>query len=273
VVPLPVVVSIATSGDLLQWRPHLHLLATDGGFTADGVFSALGEWGDRALMRLFRERLLARMVERHGVSQELAKQEPAALKTEEHPAGKRRCSPDLGPAHLQVLPRRPSHLPEARGQAQGDRASLMCLRWPAREIGDVTCPRATSIWRPHVLIRGGSAVRGVCVGHGVCGDAGTARGATTGLRPTSGSPSGRIIGRVSGRPTVTGITVRLPSAADRARAVQFWIVMTMLAAYAPRLVDSVAHSSVLVPLAIFVVSNVSAVLVGDVARETPSGAT
>jgi hypothetical protein len=26
-----IVVSIATAGDLLQWHPHLHLIATDGG--------------------------------------------------------------------------------------------------------------------------------------------------------------------------------------------------------------------------------------------------
>jgi hypothetical protein len=32
------VVSIATAADLLQWHPHLHLLASDGGFAADGIF-------------------------------------------------------------------------------------------------------------------------------------------------------------------------------------------------------------------------------------------
>jgi hypothetical protein len=28
-----IVVSIATAGDLVQWHPHLHILATDGGFS------------------------------------------------------------------------------------------------------------------------------------------------------------------------------------------------------------------------------------------------
>jgi hypothetical protein len=53
-----VVVSIATSGDLLQWHPHLHLLTSDGGFSADGVFHPLETWDAHEIVRLFRERLL-----------------------------------------------------------------------------------------------------------------------------------------------------------------------------------------------------------------------
>lgn len=33
-----IVVSIATSGDLLQWHPHGHLLVSDGAFSDDGAF-------------------------------------------------------------------------------------------------------------------------------------------------------------------------------------------------------------------------------------------
>jgi hypothetical protein len=33
-----IVVSIATSGDLLQWHVHLHILMTDGAFSDDGTF-------------------------------------------------------------------------------------------------------------------------------------------------------------------------------------------------------------------------------------------
>ena len=33
-----VVVSVATSGDLLQWHVHLHVLATDGAFSDDVTF-------------------------------------------------------------------------------------------------------------------------------------------------------------------------------------------------------------------------------------------
>jgi hypothetical protein len=65
------VVSIATAGDLVQWHPHLHLLTTDGGRTADGSWKPLPEWDGLVLMRLFRERLLARLVDSHAISQEL----------------------------------------------------------------------------------------------------------------------------------------------------------------------------------------------------------
>jgi hypothetical protein len=65
------VVSLATAGDLLQWHPHLHILASDGGFTADGAFDCLGQWDATLLMSLFRQRILARLLERHAISQEL----------------------------------------------------------------------------------------------------------------------------------------------------------------------------------------------------------
>jgi hypothetical protein len=69
------VVSVATSGDLLQWHVHLHVLSTDGAFSDDGddgTFHPLARWDAEALMRLFRVRLLARLVEKHAISQELA---------------------------------------------------------------------------------------------------------------------------------------------------------------------------------------------------------
>ena len=68
-----VVVSIATAGDLVQWHPHLHLLTSDGGKTADGSWQRLPEWDAALLMSLFRERLLARLVEAHAVSPEVVK--------------------------------------------------------------------------------------------------------------------------------------------------------------------------------------------------------
>ena len=67
-----VVVSIATAGDLAQWHPHLHILATDGGFSPEGIWHPLEPWDGEAVMELFRERLLARLIERHAISQELA---------------------------------------------------------------------------------------------------------------------------------------------------------------------------------------------------------
>jgi len=66
-----IVVSIATAGDLVQWHPHLHLLTTDGARTADGSWTPLPERDALLLMRLFRERLLARLLESHAISQEL----------------------------------------------------------------------------------------------------------------------------------------------------------------------------------------------------------
>jgi hypothetical protein len=68
-----IVVSIASAGDLVQWHPHLHLLTTDGGKTADGSWQPLPEWNATLLMSLFRERLLARLVEAHAISPELVK--------------------------------------------------------------------------------------------------------------------------------------------------------------------------------------------------------
>ena len=64
-----IVVSVATSGDLLQWHVHLHILVTDGAFSDDGTFLSLATWNGEALMRLFRERLLARLIEKHAISQ------------------------------------------------------------------------------------------------------------------------------------------------------------------------------------------------------------
>ncbi|HYN05564.1 MAG TPA: transposase zinc-binding domain-containing protein [Vicinamibacteria bacterium] len=65
------VVSVATAGDLLQWHPHLHLLTTAGGFAPNGRFVPLPEWDAALLMGLFRERILARLLDRHAISREL----------------------------------------------------------------------------------------------------------------------------------------------------------------------------------------------------------
>ena len=68
-----IVVAIATASDLVQWHPHGHLLVTDGGFSSDGAFHPLARWDAEAVIKLFRERLLARLVERHAISDELAR--------------------------------------------------------------------------------------------------------------------------------------------------------------------------------------------------------
>jgi Putative transposase len=68
-----IVVSIATAGDLLQWHPHEHILVTDGAFSDDGVFHPLETWDGDVVMKLFRESLLARLVERHAISEGLVR--------------------------------------------------------------------------------------------------------------------------------------------------------------------------------------------------------
>ena len=65
-----IVVSIATSGDLLPWHPHGHILTTDGAFADDGAFHPLATWDGEAVMKLFRERLLARLLDRHAISED-----------------------------------------------------------------------------------------------------------------------------------------------------------------------------------------------------------
>jgi hypothetical protein len=66
-----IVVSIATAGDLAQWHPHLHILASDGGFSPDGTFHPLEPWDGERVMTLFRQALLEHLVARHAISEEL----------------------------------------------------------------------------------------------------------------------------------------------------------------------------------------------------------
>ena len=46
---------------------------SDGAFSDDGAFHPLETWDSDAVMKLFRERLLARLIERHAISEELAR--------------------------------------------------------------------------------------------------------------------------------------------------------------------------------------------------------
>jgi hypothetical protein len=94
-----IVVSIATAGDLLQWHPHVHLLTTDGGKTADGSWQPLREWDGVLLMGLFRERLLGRLVESHAISQELV----AKLLAWKHPGFSAHVGEPITPEEQQRL--------------------------------------------------------------------------------------------------------------------------------------------------------------------------
>jgi hypothetical protein len=58
----------------LQWHPHGRILATDGAFSDDGAFHPRETWDADAVMTLFGERLLARLIECHAISEELARE-------------------------------------------------------------------------------------------------------------------------------------------------------------------------------------------------------
>ena len=88
-----------TAGDLVQWHPHLHLLTSDGGKTADGSWQPLREWDGVLLMTLFRERLLARLLETRAISQELV----AKLASWRHPGLSAHVGEPIAPEEKQRL--------------------------------------------------------------------------------------------------------------------------------------------------------------------------
>jgi hypothetical protein len=94
-----IVVSIATAGDLVQWHPHLHVLASDGGKTADGSWQPIREWDGVLLMTLFRERLLARLLASHAISEELV----AKLVSWRHPGFSAHVGEPIAPEEKQRL--------------------------------------------------------------------------------------------------------------------------------------------------------------------------
>jgi hypothetical protein len=67
----PSLLARCSSGDLLQWHPHLHLITTDGRRSAFGSWHTLAQWDAERLMRLFRERLLGSLLDKRAISKEL----------------------------------------------------------------------------------------------------------------------------------------------------------------------------------------------------------
>ncbi len=95
-----IVVSVATAGDPLQWHPLLHLLTTDGGRTGGGgSWRELKEWDGLRLMALFRELLLAPLVERRAISKELV----AKLVAWRHPGFSAHVGEPIAPKDKQRL--------------------------------------------------------------------------------------------------------------------------------------------------------------------------
>ena len=72
---------------------------TDGGFAEDDAFRPLVNWDGEALMRLFRERLLTRLVEKHAVSQELA----TKLLSWKHPGFSAHVGEPIAPENAQAI--------------------------------------------------------------------------------------------------------------------------------------------------------------------------
>jgi Transposase zinc-binding domain/Putative transposase len=83
-----IVVSVATAGDLLQWHPHLHVIATEGCRSPDGSWHTPAEWDAERLMRLFREQLLGSLLDKRAISQELVQNSRSSSTS----TASRRCS-------------------------------------------------------------------------------------------------------------------------------------------------------------------------------------
>ena len=56
------VVCVQTFGNFANFHPHLHVLVTDGGFTADGTFTVLPKVSLSGMEQLFRHRVLKMML-------------------------------------------------------------------------------------------------------------------------------------------------------------------------------------------------------------------
>ena len=66
------VVAIQTYGDTLNTHEHLHLLASDSAWRADGSSDSLGEVDSEVLTRLFQHQVLERMVAEQRLSRDFA---------------------------------------------------------------------------------------------------------------------------------------------------------------------------------------------------------
>ena len=62
---------LQTSGELLGWHPHLHVLLTDGGWLPDGTFRHLLAFDSSQVEKLFRAEVLRLLVARRKISGEV----------------------------------------------------------------------------------------------------------------------------------------------------------------------------------------------------------
>jgi len=61
---------LQTSGELLNFHPHVHILATDGGFRPDGSFRHLPRFNSRHLERLFQAEVLRMLMDKGLIAEE-----------------------------------------------------------------------------------------------------------------------------------------------------------------------------------------------------------
>jgi hypothetical protein len=61
---------LQTSGELLNFHPHVHILATDGGFRPDGSFHHLPRFNSRHLERLFQAEVLRMLMDKGLIGEE-----------------------------------------------------------------------------------------------------------------------------------------------------------------------------------------------------------
>ncbi len=69
---------VQTFGDLANFNPHVHVLAADGAFLADGTFVPLPPVPEGLLVEGFRRAVLEFLVQHAAISGELRIKHPAA---------------------------------------------------------------------------------------------------------------------------------------------------------------------------------------------------
>ncbi len=129
------------------------MLVTGGAFSDDGALHPLETWDGDAVIKLFRELLLARLIERHAISEDLAqKLLPGAIRASSRNVGeaipfedKSRINPSLGRNFeamdpMEWLARMADHIPDAgrhRTHFYGVYASRVRVSQRETEASDV----------------------------------------------------------------------------------------------------------------------------------------
>jgi len=95
---------VQTHGDMLGWHPHVHAIATRGGWDTEGSFVPMPFVSTTAAERLFRHKVITLLRDEELSVTATTRMWPAPAEPKEKPAA--RSSPD---------PRRPSREPPSAG--------------------------------------------------------------------------------------------------------------------------------------------------------------